>query len=136
MMNTKAPSDGWVSSFEEPSGAFRLIVEDDGSVCYAYLLEGEEIIGDVWLYNVGDNPAEVDWSERARMPFQNLARCCREERSIRFDRTRAHCVWQDERARLFVDEQLWAEVGRGDRPGRSLLAAVASPVARPLSAKP
>lgn len=134
MVDSRTSNDrgGWIVEFSDSQSDLRVVIEDNGVVCYAYLLEGEDIAGDVWLYNVGADPIEVDWSMRSRMPFQNPARCCRREALGGFDRSRARCLWKDGTARVFVDDQLWAEVGKGDRPGRSFLAAVASPVALPL----
>lgn len=123
---------GWALEFEDPDGSHRLVVEDDGSVCYAYLLDGDAIVGDVWLYNVGDSPKEVDWSDRSLMPFQNPARYCRIEESHSFDRSRMRCAWNGGVAHVFIGDLLWAKVGKGDKPGRSILAAAPSPVACPL----
>ncbi len=56
--------------FDEPGGTRSVLLEDDGSVAYAYLLEGDMITGDVWLYNVGEAPETVNW--RDRCPFAIL----------------------------------------------------------------
>src|SRR3569833_3426943 len=40
---------------------YSTVIEDDGRVCYAYLYEGEDIIGDVWLYNQQQAPATSFW---------------------------------------------------------------------------
>ncbi|MEM8940479.1 MAG: hypothetical protein AAGC64_14165 [Bacteroidota bacterium] len=50
---------------------FSLIIDDNGQVCYAYLLKGEEVIGDVWLYNQSNAPASVNWNDVESMPFLN-----------------------------------------------------------------
>ena len=50
---------------------FSIVIEDDGNVCYAYLLDGDEIIGDVWLYNQSPTPEFVDWNDSLSMPFLN-----------------------------------------------------------------
>lgn len=46
-------------------------VDDDGRVAYAYLRLGDEVLGDVWLYNRGPSPAAVDWTDAAQAPFPN-----------------------------------------------------------------
>ncbi len=52
-------------------GDYSLVIEDDGRVCYAYLLKGQEIIGDVWLYNQDKTPAAVNWKSSEELPFLN-----------------------------------------------------------------
>lgn len=54
---------------EEP--AFSVVIEDDDKVCYAYLLEGDQIVSDVWLYNSIETPESVDWSNKEDLPFVN-----------------------------------------------------------------
>jgi hypothetical protein len=48
-----------------------VIIEDNGVVAYAYLVEKTKIVSDVWLYNSGKTPLEIDFSNREFMPFQN-----------------------------------------------------------------
>ncbi|MEQ9168891.1 MAG: hypothetical protein RLO12_21715 [Fulvivirga sp.] len=50
---------------------YSLIIEDDGRVCYGYLLYKEQIVGDLWLYNQASTPEITDWSNRNQMPFLN-----------------------------------------------------------------
>lgn len=47
------------------------IVEDDGKVAYAYLLKGNDIISDVWLYNQQRTPDTIDWTNKVDMLFLN-----------------------------------------------------------------
>jgi hypothetical protein len=47
---------------DEPGGDRQVVLEDDGRVAYAYLLERDAIVADVWLYNIGEDP--VDWQRR------------------------------------------------------------------------
>lgn len=51
--------------------SFSVVIEDDNKVCYAYLLEGDQIISDVWLYNQIEAPESVAWNNRADLPFAN-----------------------------------------------------------------
>jgi hypothetical protein len=50
---------------------YSLLIEDDGRVSYAYLLEGRDIIADVWLYNQQEAPNNANWSDQNEMPFLN-----------------------------------------------------------------
>ena len=53
-----------------PQTDCRLIIDDDGRVAYAYLLDPEgAIVGDVWLYNRADPGTEIDFEGPA--PFLN-----------------------------------------------------------------
>src|SRR3954471_17477542 len=47
------------------------VFEDDGRVAYAYLLDGDEIVADVWLYNRAATPEQPEWRDRSRAPFLN-----------------------------------------------------------------
>ena len=49
---------------------YSIVIEDDGRVCYAYLLQDDKIIGDIWLYNQSDAPSKTEW-RREDMPFLN-----------------------------------------------------------------
>ncbi|WP_437921204.1 hypothetical protein [Sphingobacterium sp. LRF_L2] len=57
--------------FNEELPSFSVIIEDDDKVCYAYLLEENQIISDVWLYNHIDTPESVDWKNKEDLPFAN-----------------------------------------------------------------
>lgn len=48
-----------------------IIIEDDSKVAYAYLLEGENVVSDVWLYNSEPTPEKVNWKDKDQMPFLN-----------------------------------------------------------------
>jgi hypothetical protein len=55
------------------------MLEDDGHVSYAYLLVDGDIVSDVWLYNVQEDPLDVDWSHQTELPLCNPKRYCTEE---------------------------------------------------------
>ena len=50
---------------------YSIVIDDDGRVCYAYLLSNKKIIGDVWLYNKSQAPMHTDWNNKNEMPFLN-----------------------------------------------------------------
>jgi hypothetical protein len=50
---------------------YSLIIDDDGRVSYAYLLNERNIIADVWLYNQQETPEKTNWSNKDDMPFLN-----------------------------------------------------------------
>ena len=48
---------------------YSVIIEEDNSAVYGYLIRAEEIVSDVWLYNTGNSPDFVDWDDPELMPF-------------------------------------------------------------------
>jgi hypothetical protein len=62
---------GFTSEFRH--GSWRVIVEDDDQVGYAYLLDDDGVVADVWLYNHGPDPVTRPWTQGAEMPFRNPA---------------------------------------------------------------
>jgi len=49
---------------------FSVIIEDDGKVAYGYLMDDEDIVGDVWLYNQKPSPQEsLNWKSKDDLPF-------------------------------------------------------------------
>lgn len=56
-----------------------VVLEDDDQVGYAYLLVDDQIVGDVWLYNVRKPPEVAPWKTEPRpgMPLQNPAQLSR-----------------------------------------------------------
>jgi hypothetical protein len=117
---------------------YSLVVEDDGRVPYAYLLEGEDIIGDVWLYNRGEAPQLPERKKPGKMPIANLVGFAREEKvapmrlesDIKVDgdvgsgEVRAAHVW--------LHGSLWAILKPGLKPGWSRIALKDGPLAKVL----
>src|SRR6185312_2284586 len=61
----------YIQLFCEINSVYSIIIEDDGRVAYIYLMEGRDIIGDVWLYNQAETPEFVNWDDVNGMPFLN-----------------------------------------------------------------
>ncbi len=53
------------------NGRYSVVIEDDGRVAYAYLRDGEDIIGDIWLYNQSPSHLETKWEFDDENPFLN-----------------------------------------------------------------
>jgi len=64
---------------------YAVIVEIDSKVAYAYLLEGDDIVADVWLYNVAPPPDTPEWDDRDNAPFANPREFCQDEQPPRID---------------------------------------------------
>lgn len=48
-----------------------LILEADSRTFYAYLLHNQEVVADVWISNIGEDPQLEDFSDPEKMPFKN-----------------------------------------------------------------
>lgn len=118
----------------DDAGSRRAVVlEDDGRVAYAYLLDGERLTGDVWLYNVSPTPETVDWKDRSQMPFLNPKKYCQGETSPRLHaRSRVDCEWSDAGVDVSIDGIVMAKLENGSKPGWSRLALQPGPLAKPL----
>jgi len=118
-----------------PEGSRAVVLEDDGVVGWAYLHDSGSVVSDVWLYNVGEDPDEVEVRGSSDLPPQNPRAFCSARRLPRLTREMAiRCSWfSGGVVRVFVDGRLWAELRVGCKPGWSVGAAQANQVARPLS---
>ena len=110
-----------------------MILEDDGRVAYAYLLEHGELVGDVWLYNVSPTPEEDEWKSQSQGPFLNSQRFCKAASVPRLQQNSAvMCKWYDAGVEVSVDGVLMARLEGGAKPGWSRLAIRPGPLAKPL----
>lgn len=132
-MTTDQVEEGVFLQFASEEGDQTVVIEDDGRVAYAYILEGKRISGEVWLYNVGETPASVDWQDRDAMPFQNPGDYCTAERMPRLtDDADVRCEWLDDGVRVLLDGHLVAVLAPGAKPGWCRYVKVGNRIARPL----
>lgn len=115
-----------------------LVIEDDGKVAYAYMCdEGDQIIGDVWLFNRGDAPKEPEWRDRTKAPFANPADYVLEVQfSPPIDLNEFSIVWEmGERyvAKIFLRNKIFATLADNEKPGKAILAKKNGPLAGVLS---
>jgi len=130
----------FVKQSPHPNGVHSFVVEDDGRVCYLYLLESRRMVGDVWLYNAIPASDEPEWKRpdaRALMPFRNPPQFGRQDADRLDSSSDLQVNWYDDDAAvggdLFVDGEHWASLSTGDRPGRSRNALRDGPLAKVLS---
>jgi hypothetical protein len=117
--------------FDEPGGIRSVVLEDDGRVAYGYLLEGDIMVCDVWLYNVGQDPVTVDWRDKSAMPFQNPAKYCGGEVQGRLEAdSRVDCSWSENGVTILLNGMAFAYMEKGSKPGWSRAARVDGPLAR------
>ncbi|NTF42009.1 hypothetical protein [Rhizobium rhizogenes] len=130
-----------LTSISDPDSGCTVLFEDNGHVAYAYLLAADgEIIGDVWLYNVGEPPAEPPWHDKEEMPFANPREFVREDLAFEFAKQPSDIVvlWKTSEqygpmARIYLHSRLFGILSPGAKPGWSLLAAKNGPLARKLT---
>ena len=135
--------DGFMGKFASPDGRQAVIIEDDGKVCYAYLLDGAgTICGDVWLYNRRAAPVEPEWHDPRNAPFANPASFV--DQNVIFSPPATiddiTIDWGEESgastARVFLFQRLFAILMDGAKPGWALLAGRDGPLANVLKTPP
>ncbi|WP_225770290.1 hypothetical protein [Inquilinus sp. Marseille-Q2685] len=127
---------GFLAEFSDDVSGLRLVIEDDGRVCYGYLISPDGIIGDVWLYNRGAAPSEPEWDNPERAPFANPAKLSKTNLPYVIpnssDAFKVH--WEKDEgvsmARIYIDEVLGGILAPGDKPGQSAAACADGPLAR------
>ena len=125
--------------FYNETNKHSLIVDDDGRVSYAYLLEGEEIIADVWLYNQAETPDLGIWDSLTEIPFVNTVEYVNENIIIAplSDPKDVFIKWEFKNDNLiqvsvFIRDQLSAILKPGSKPGWSICAKKDGPLAKVL----
>ncbi|WP_341832464.1 hypothetical protein AACH28_05600 [Sphingobacterium thalpophilum] len=112
---------------------FAVLIEDDDKVCYAYLLNEERIVGDIWLYNSVPTPRESEWHKKENLPFLNPAKFVKENLQP-FDAISPVVVtWdfgKETVANIFLASRLIAKLTVGSFPGWSSLVTKDGPLAQ------
>lgn len=115
---------------------YSLKIVDDGRVAYAYLLEGEDVIGDVWLYNQQQAPAISFWQPED-MPFLNPMEYLSENASVKpiQQESEIRTEWTESKddglieVGIYIRDKFIASVAAGSKPGWSVLVAKDGPLA-------
>ncbi len=121
-------------SYSDLDEAYSLIIDDDGRVAYAYLLENKEIVGDVWLYNRELAPDAVDWEE-GYLPYINPSAFIKTDivDAVQ-NETEVNLIWAVKNdmmeVKIFIREVLFACVKPGDFPGFSTMVIKDGPLAK------
>jgi hypothetical protein len=122
--------------FVSPCDKYSLTFEDDGKVAYAYLKEGNKIVGDVWLYNRCETPEVTEWKDRNNIPFANCKGYMREEGRLEepVGLEEVYVTWDSNDkgpvAYVHVLENLLGVVGVDDKPGCARFAIRDGPLAK------
>jgi hypothetical protein len=114
---------------------WRVVIDDDDAVAYAYLLDGDAIVSDVWLYNHGPDPLERPWQHGAEMPFRNPAEFTSGDAIEPVESNALDVRWlatdgSGIRAEVQLREQPIAWLESGTRPGWSVRVTKDGPLAK------
>jgi hypothetical protein len=128
--------EGFFLTFSDPSGSSMMVViEEDEKTCYAYLLEGEEIVGNVWLYNRREASVTPEWelpNAKQYIPFSNPRSHINHEGPAVSTSDHVCVYWNGNVAAVYLNgKNLHAILHRGDFPGKCIYAAAAGPLAKP-----
>lgn len=112
-------------------------IKDDGRVAYAYLYEGEEIIGDVWLYNQLQAPAVSFWINEDA-PFLNPTEYLAKDAAIQpiKEESEISCEWTESpndgliEVGISIRDKFIASIVSGAKPGWSVLVIKDGPLAQ------
>jgi hypothetical protein len=115
---------------------YSVLIKDDGRVAYAYLYEGEDIIGDVWLYNRQEPPAISFWRDEDA-PFLNPKEYLLKDAAIKPIQAESEirCEWTESKddglieVGIYIRDRFIAAVASGSKPGWSVLVAKDGPLA-------
>jgi hypothetical protein len=116
---------------------YSIVVEDDGRVAYAYLVENEEdITGHVWLYNQLATPTNTVWIE-SEMPFLNPIEYIGSNQNTKPLTESSEIVvrWELSQnniiiANLYIRDTLIAKLSPQDFPGWSTMVIKDGPLAK------
>lgn len=135
------PANDLVCESVSPCGKFRLRLDDDGKVAYAYFIRGDAIVGDVWVYNRRPVPDRSEWNDPQNLPFANLPELTTEEGSFEMAvplddiAIEWRYVGEQPRAFVYLYGTLVASVGENEKPGYCRFAAKDGPLAKVLVAE-
>jgi hypothetical protein len=119
-----------------------VVIDDDGRVAWAYLKSpDEQILADVWLYNVAPTPEVSDWADPAQAPFLNpsaLADPLPQPLPESPDDLTVQWVVDGQLllADVLLRGVLVARLSPGATPGWNVLATIAGPCALPMPEAP
>lgn len=124
-----------ILNFTSPCDSYILTFEDDGKVGYAYLRKGDDIVGDVWLYNRCQTPTEPEWRDKSKIPFANSTAYVSLGAQLKQALTSRDILvdWDDKTgsiAYIYIFEDLYGVVDPGDKPGYARFASEDGPLAQ------
>lgn len=116
---------------------YSVLIEDNGRVAYAYLLEYGDVVGDVWLYNQEPAPADTNWANQ-QTPYLNPAEYLLPEAGLKPIKSESEirCEWTESLSDSTIEVGIWlrdqfiAQIETGSKPGWSVLVVKDGPLAQ------
>jgi hypothetical protein len=116
--------------------SYSVLIEDDGRVAYAYLLEHGDVIGDVWLYNQATAPDNTNWLDQTT-PYLNPAEYLAKGASIApiTQASQLRGEWTASpndgsiEVGIYIRDRFIASIASGSKPGWSVLVVKDGPLA-------
>ncbi|GAB2984409.1 hypothetical protein GCM10027049_22740 [Mucilaginibacter puniceus] len=116
---------------------YSVLIEDDGRVAYAYLMEGEDRIGDVWLYNQQEAPKDSNW-DKQQLPYLNPEEYLNKEARVTpiKDKNEVYFEWNESlsdgsiEVSIYIRDKFIAQIITGSKPGWSTLVVKDGPLAQ------
>lgn len=129
--------NGFTAKFVSPLGESAVMIEDDGRVGYAYMLNPDgQICSDVWLYNRCPAPVEPEWLNPPTRPFANPASFVNQGPHVSLPGSAKEFTveWHEADglavADILLPERNLARLKAGAKPGWSTLASKDGPLAQ------
>ena len=116
---------------------YSVVIEDDGRVAYAFLMEGEDSIGDVWLYNQQEAPKDSNW-DKQQLPYLNPEEYLNKEVRVPpiKDKSEVYFEWNESlsdgsiEVSIYIRDKFIAQIITGSKPGWSTLVVKDGPLAQ------
>ena len=116
---------------------YSVVIADDGRVAYAYLMEGEDSIGDVWLYNQHEAPKDSNW-DKQQLPYLNPEEYLNKETRVSpiTDKGDVYFEWNESlsdgsiEVSIYIRDKFIAQIITGSKPGWSALVVKDGPLAQ------
>ena len=116
---------------------YSVVIEDDGRVAYAYLMEGEDCIGDVWLYNQQEAPKDSNW-DKQQLPYLNPAEYLNKEVHVSPLKDKSEVYFECNESlsdgsievSIYIRDKFIAQIITGSKPGWSTLVIKDGPLAQ------
>ena len=116
---------------------YSVVIEDDGRVAYGYLMEGEDCIGDVWLYNQQEAPKDSNW-DKQQLPYLNPEEYLNKEVRVSpiKDKNEVYFEWNESlsdgtiEVSIYIRDKFIAQIITGSKPGWSTLVVKDGPLAQ------
>ena len=116
---------------------YSVVIKDDGRVAYAYLMEGEDSIGDVWLYNQQEAPNDSNW-DKQQLPYLNPEEYLNKEVRVSpiKDKSEVYFEWNESlsdgsiEVSIYIRDKFIAQIITGSKPGWSTLVIKDGPLAQ------